>query len=207
MEPEVRHIAKTDYSKHRIVRSDGEVTIDGVYPEREPGFYMVRVRVPGGVVTIAQAKALAEFAYAYANGEWHVDTRANVEFHGVSEAKLLPFIEALEPVGLSTRGACGDSVRNIVTGSETASASIERIQAVVDRLTRMFAGNPAFETLPRKFKIAFYAADDRTCRRRKCRAWSPRPSTCTTSKAIARTARARGSNSYWKNWGCSACAT
>jgi sulfite reductase (ferredoxin) len=161
MEPDVRHVAKTDFSKHRVLRSNGEVTIDGVYPDREPGYYMVRVRVPGGVVTIAQAYALADFAYEYANGEWHVDTRANVEFHGVPEAKLLPFIEALEPIGLSTRGACGDSVRNIVTGSETASASIDRIQAVVDKLTRMFAGKPEFETLPRKFKIAFYAADDR----------------------------------------------
>lgn len=161
MEPEVRHIAKTDYSKHRVLRSNGEVTIDGVYPEREAGFYMVRVRVPGGLLTIAQAYALAEFAQHYANGEWHIDTRANVEFHGVPEAKLLAFIEAIETTGLSTRGACGDSVRNIVTGSETASASVARIQRVVETLTRMFAGKPEFETLPRKFKIAFYAADDR----------------------------------------------
>lgn len=161
MEPEVRHIAKTDYSKHRVLRSNGEVTIDGVYPEREAGFYMVRVRVPGGLLTIAQAYALAEFAQHYANGEWHIDTRANVEFHGVPEAKLLAFIEAIETTGLSTRGACGDSVRNIVTGSETASASVARIQHVVETLTRMFAGKPEFETLPRKFKIAFYAADDR----------------------------------------------
>ena len=161
MEPEIRHIAKTDFAKHRIVRSDGEVTIDGVYPEREAGIYMVRVRVAGGVLTLAQAFALADFAHEYANGEWHIDTRANVEFHGVTEARLLPFLERLETVGLTTRGACGDSVRNIVTGSETSSASIERINNLVERLTRMFAGNPAFETLPRKFKIAFYAHDDR----------------------------------------------
>jgi phosphoadenylyl-sulfate reductase (thioredoxin) len=161
MEPEVRHVAKTDYSKHRVLRGSGEVTIDGVYPEREAGLYMVRVRVPGGLLTIAQAYALAEFAHAYAKGEWHIDTRANVEFHGVPEARLLAFIEAIETTGLSTRGACGDSVRNIVTGSETASASVARIQRVVETLTRMFAGKPEFETLPRKFKIAFYAADDR----------------------------------------------
>ncbi|MCB9895705.1 MAG: phosphoadenylyl-sulfate reductase [Planctomycetes bacterium] len=161
MEPEVRHIAKTDLSKHRVLRSSGEVTIDGVYPERNPGTYMVRVRVPGGVLTIAQAYALADLGYEYAGGEWHVDTRANVEFHGVPEARLIQFVEAIETTGLSTRGACGDSVRNIVTGSESASASVTRVQRVVDDLTRMFAGKPEFETLPRKFKIAFYAADDR----------------------------------------------
>lgn len=161
METEVRHIPKTDLSKHRVLRSNGEVTIDGVYPEREQGIYMVRVRVPGGVLTIAQAYALADLAAEYANGEWHIDTRANVEFHGVKEAKLVAFIEAIETIGLTTRGACGDSVRNVVTGSETSSAGIARIQRVVDSLTRQFAGKPEFETLPRKFKIAFYAADDR----------------------------------------------
>lgn len=161
METEIRHIPKTDLSKHRVVRSDGEVTIDGVYPEREKGFYMVRVRVPSGVLTLAQAYALADFAYEYANGEWHVDTRANVEFHGVTESKLVPFIEAIETTGLTTRGACGDTVRNIVTGSETGSAGIVRVQNVVERLTKQFAGKPEFETLPRKFKIAFYASDDR----------------------------------------------
>ncbi|MCC6465697.1 MAG: phosphoadenylyl-sulfate reductase [Planctomycetes bacterium] len=161
MEPDVRHIAKTDWEKHRVVRSDGEVTIDGVYPEREKGSYMVRVRVPGGLVTFAQARALAAFASDYANGEWHVDTRANVEFHGAPEDKLLAFIEAIETTGLTTRGACGDSVRNIVLGSETTGAGGDRLQAVVDDLTRRFAGRPEFETLPRKFKAAFYAADDR----------------------------------------------
>lgn len=161
MEPEVRHIPKTDLSKHRVVRSDGEVTIDGVYPEREAGSYMVRVRVPGGALSIEQAYALGDYAEEFANGEWHIDTRANVEFHGVTEARLLPFIEAIETTGLTTRGACGDTVRNIVIGSETGSANLERIQRVVDGLTRRFAGKPEFEILPRKFKIAFYAADDR----------------------------------------------
>lgn len=161
METEIRHIPKTDYEKHRVVRSDGEVTIDGVYPERAKGHYMVRVRVPGGNMTTRQAHDLSRFADRYASGVWHVDTRANVEFHGIPEAGLLAFIEAIETTGLSTRGACGDSVRNIVTGSESASAGIGRINALVERLTRMFMGKPEFETLPRKFKIAFYALDDR----------------------------------------------
>ena len=161
MEPEVRHIPKTDLSKHRVLRSNGEVTIDGVYPEREQGIYMVRVRVPGGVLTLRQANALADLAAEYTNGEWHIDTRANIEFHGVTEAKLVAFVEAIETTGLTTRGACGDTVRNIVTGSETGSAGIARIQRVVDGLTRQFAGKPEFEILPRKFKVAFYAADDR----------------------------------------------
>lgn len=161
MEPEIRHLPKTDFEKHRIVRANGEVTIDGVYPEREKGFYMLRLRVPGGVLTLDQADALADFAHLYSGGEWHVDTRANIEFHAVPEASLLEFVEKVETIGLTTRGACGDSVRNIVLGSESAGASVDRIQQVVEAATRRFAGKPEFEVLPRKFKIAFYAADDR----------------------------------------------
>ncbi|MCL4731253.1 MAG: phosphoadenylyl-sulfate reductase [Planctomycetes bacterium] len=161
MEPELRHLPKTDFEKHRIVRSDGEVTIDGVYPEREKGFYMLRLRVPGGVLTLDQADALADFAHDYSGGEWHVDTRANIEFHAVPEARLLEFVEKVETIGLTTRGACGDSVRNIVLGSESTGPALDRIQQVVEAATRRFAGKPEFEVLPRKFKIAFYAADDR----------------------------------------------
>lgn len=161
MEPDVRHLPKTDFEKHRIVRSDGEVTIDGVYPEREKGLYMLRLRVPGGVLTLDQADALASFAHVYSGGEWHVDTRANIEFHAVPEARLIEFVEKIETIGLTTRGACGDSVRNIVLGSESAGASVDRIQQVVEEATGRFAGKPEFEVLPRKFKIAFYAADDR----------------------------------------------
>jgi len=161
MEPDIRHLPKTDFEKHRILRANGEVTIDGVYPEREKGFYMLRLRVPGGVLTLEQAFALADFAHLYSGGEWHVDTRANIEFHAVPEARLLEFVEKVETIGLTTRGACGDSVRNIVLGSESASASVDRIQRVVEAATERFAGKPEFEVLPRKFKIAFYAADDR----------------------------------------------
>ncbi|MHC4839736.1 MAG: phosphoadenylyl-sulfate reductase [Planctomycetota bacterium] len=161
MEPEIRHIAKTDFAKHRVVRSDGEVTIDGVYPTREDGYYMVRSRIPGGLVTIEQAEALARFADTYANGVWHIDTRANVEFHGVAESAVVPFVEEIEKTGLTTRGACGDSVRNIVVGSESNLRNGQKLQALVEGLTQQFAGIPQFETLPRKFKMAFYGADDR----------------------------------------------
>ncbi len=161
MEPEIRHLPKTDLEKHRILRASGEVTIDGVYPERERGLYMLRLRVPGGLLTLDQADSLADFAHAYSGGEWHVDTRANIEFHGVPEAKLLEFVDRVETIGLTTRGACGDSVRNIVLGSESASASVDCIQELVQSATLRFAGKPEFEVLPRKFKIAFYSADDR----------------------------------------------
>ena len=164
MEPEVRFSGKADYAKHLVQRSNGEITVDGLYPEKAPGQFMVRVRIPGGRVTLEQAARLADFAETYADGEWHVDTRENIELHGVAHEQVVPLVEAIETTGLTTRGSCGDTVRNIVVGSEAlvfdASGRALDLQSLAEKLSRRFAGNPQFETLPRKFKIGFFSADD-----------------------------------------------
>ncbi|MCC6574362.1 MAG: hypothetical protein IT462_11280, partial [Planctomycetes bacterium] len=163
MELEVRNQTTSDYSKHRVRRSSGEVTIDGLYAEKSAGKYMVRVRVTGGWLSFDQARALADLADKHATAEWHVDTRENVELHGVMEADILPLIESLERHGLTTRGACGDTVRNIVVGAEArrfANGGPDLYQ-LADELTARFAGKAEFETLPRKFKTALFSADDR----------------------------------------------
>lgn len=164
MEIETRFSGKEDYAKHLVRRSNGEVTVDGLYPEKAPGQFMVRVRIPGGRITLAQASALADFAEEHADGEWHVDTRENIEFHGVTTEHVVPLVEAIETIGLTTRGSCGDTVRNIVVGAEslvfdTTGRALD-LQSIAEKLSRRFAGNPEFETLPRKFKIGFFSADD-----------------------------------------------
>jgi sulfite reductase (ferredoxin) len=164
MEREQRFGGKEDYAKHLVKRSNGEVTVDGLYPEKAPGQFMVRVRIPGGRVTLAQARALADFSELYADGEWHVDTRENIELHGVTTENVVPLVEAIETVGLTTRGSCGDTVRNFVVGAEsllfdTTGRALD-LQSIAEKLSRRFAGNPEFETLPRKFKIGFFSADD-----------------------------------------------
>jgi sulfite reductase (ferredoxin) len=164
MDIETRFSGKEDYAKHLVRRSNGEVTVDGLYPEKAPGQFMVRVRIPGGRITLAQASALADFAEEHADGEWHVDTRENIEFHGVTTDHVVPLVEAIETIGLTTRGSCGDTVRNIVVGAEslvfdTTGRALD-LQSIAEKLSRRFAGNPEFETLPRKFKIGFFSADD-----------------------------------------------
>ncbi|CAG0992393.1 sulfite reductase (ferredoxin) [Planctomycetaceae bacterium] len=164
MEHDQRFSGKEDYAKHLVKRSNGEVTVDGLYPEKAPGQFMVRVRIPGGRITLTQASALADFAELYADGEWHVDTRENVELHGVTTENVVPLVEAIETVGLTTRGSCGDTVRNFVVGAEallfdTTGRALD-LQSLAEKLSRRFAGNPEFETLPRKFKIGFFSADD-----------------------------------------------
>ncbi len=164
MDYETRFSGKEDYARHLVRRSNGEVTVDGLYSEKAPGQYMVRVRIPGGRLTLDQAERLAEFADLYADGEWHVDTRENIEYHGVVHGAVLPLVEAVETIGLTTRGSCGDTVRNIVVGSEalvfdTTGRALD-LQSIAEKLSRRFAGKTAFETLPRKFKIGFFSADD-----------------------------------------------
>lgn len=164
MDIETRFSGKEDYAKHLVRRSNGEITVDGLYPEKAPGQYMVRVRIVGGRITLAQASALADFAEEYADGEWHVDTRENIELHGVTHENVVPLVEAIETIGLTTRGSCGDTVRNFVVGAEalhfdTTGRALD-LQSIAEKLSRRFAGNPEFETLPRKFKIGFFSADD-----------------------------------------------
>lgn len=158
MEPEVRNLLTSDFSKHRVRRSNGEVTIDGLYAEKSPGRFMVRVRVTGGRLGLDQALALADLADRHADGQWHADTRQNVELHGVPEADVVALLEALEQHGLTTRGACGDTVRNIVVGGEAGrfSRGGPDLYALADALTARFAGKPEFETLPRKFKAGLF---------------------------------------------------
>ncbi|MCK6439783.1 MAG: nitrite/sulfite reductase, partial [Planctomycetes bacterium] len=166
MEKTARFINETDFAAHRIVRTNGEITIDGLYPEKQAGRHMVRIRITGGRITLDQGYALADLAEQYADHEWHVDTRQNIELHGVKAENIIPLLEAIEAkAGLTTRGSCGDTVRNVIVGAEadrfSPNGKDRPLQAMADAITKYFAGNPEFETLPRKFKIAIYGLEDR----------------------------------------------
>jgi sulfite reductase (ferredoxin) len=163
MEPNERFIPAADFAKHRVIRSNGEITVDGLYPEKAPGRFMVRVRLVGGRIDLAAFRGLADLADRFADGEFHCDTRENIELHGVTAPNVVPLVEAIEAIGLTTRGSCGDTVRSIVVGGEAGSFAQGALDlhALAQALSRRFTGKPEFETLPRKFKIGLFSADDR----------------------------------------------
>jgi sulfite reductase beta subunit-like hemoprotein len=82
-------------------------------PRREQQDFMVRVRVPAGALSADQADRLALLADTYARGWCHLSTRQNVELHMVQVEDTPSVLDGLDGVGLSTRSACGDTIRNL----------------------------------------------------------------------------------------------
>jgi sulfite reductase beta subunit-like hemoprotein len=82
-------------------------------PRREQQDVMIRVRVPAGALSAEQAERLAQLADTYARGWCHLSTRQNVELHMVQVEDAPSVLQGLAGVGLSTRSACGETIRNL----------------------------------------------------------------------------------------------
>lgn len=85
----------------------------GVYGQRQPGFQMVRVKIPGGRLTADQFAALGRVAGQYGKGLAHVTTRQDIQYHYVKLEDVPQVLRELAETGLTTREACGNSVRNV----------------------------------------------------------------------------------------------
>ena len=96
----------------------------GVCAQRQDHLFMIRVRIPGGSLATAAARGLARVA-AHHGGSWlHVTTRQNVELHSVADREVPVVLDALGGYGLSTRSACGHTVRNVMS-SEDAGVGLD----------------------------------------------------------------------------------
>lgn len=130
--------------------------LNGVYAQRQPDYYMQRIKLPAGVISAEQAVKVAQIADRFARGMIHLTTRGSMELHWLTSEDLPLVARQLELVGLNGRGACGGAVRGVVCGSLSAGAN-SPLEAMVRRIHCHFTGNPRFETLPKKFKIAVEA--------------------------------------------------
>ena len=135
-----------------MLKSDQELRLYGVYRQDKDEHFMLRVKIPAGFLTSEQATKIAVISKQYSNGMLHLTSRGNVEFHWLRHENLEEIFTALADLGLTTRGACGGAVRGIAC-STTNSPRYPVLQAVAQKLNRHFSGNPAFEGLPKKFKI------------------------------------------------------
>ncbi|HZR25550.1 MAG TPA: nitrite/sulfite reductase [Vicinamibacterales bacterium] len=145
----------------------GEITPDqwrqfrlvrGTYGQRQDfDAQMLRVKIPQGVLAAEQLEALADVADRYSRGFGHITTRQNVQFHFVKLHDVEPAMERLAEAGLTTREACGNSVRNITGCPYAGVAHDERFDVTpyAEAMTRFLLRHPLSSTLPRKFKIAF----------------------------------------------------
>jgi sulfite reductase (ferredoxin) len=135
----------------------------GVYGQRQPDVQMIRVKLPFGGVTPEQMEAFADLAETYAPlRKGHITTRQNFQFHHVPLADAAKAIRMIGDSGLSTREACGNTVRN-VTGDPWAGVCDDEpfdITPYAAAYARYFVRHPVTQLMPRKFKTAFTASDE-----------------------------------------------
>lgn len=130
-------------------------------------YFMVRIRIPNGLLLSHQLRTIAEITERYARGIADLTVRQNIQLHWVTVEALPELLEALWRCGLNTMGACGDVTRN-VTGCPLAGVDVDEIcdaSSLALEATRLLAGNPDYYNLPRKFKISITG----------CRVWCSYP--------------------------------
>ncbi|MEM7142204.1 MAG: nitrite/sulfite reductase, partial [Actinomycetota bacterium] len=165
---------QADIDKFREVLAGyetGEVTEDvfrvfrltnGIYGQRQGGTnQMVRVKVPYGSMEPEQFEMIANLVERYSRGWAHITTRQNLQFHYVQLDQIPDVMQHLASVGLTTREACGDTVRN-VQGCHLAGACPHEnldITPWAEAAYQHFVRNPLGQRLPRKFKINFSGCD------------------------------------------------
>ena len=130
-------------------------------------YFMVRIRIPNGLLRSNQFRTIADLAEKYGFGVADLTVRQNIQLHWVTIETLPDVLDGLERCGLSSLASCGDVTRNI-TGCPLAGVDADEIcdaSPLVEQATHLLAGNPDFYNLPRKFKISVTG----------CRAWCTYP--------------------------------
>jgi sulfite reductase beta subunit-like hemoprotein len=152
---------------------NGELTADqwrafrlvrGTYGQRQTGdVQMIRVKIPQGILSAEQLVALADVAETWSpRGFGHITTRQNLQFHFIKLHDVPLAMRRLAEVGLTTREACGNAVRNITACPYAGVAPDEvfDVTPYAEALTRHLLRHPLSSTLPRKFKIAWEGCAD-----------------------------------------------
>lgn len=129
----------------------------GLYYQLDHTSYMQRIKVPGGALTVAQLNCLNDIADDYGRGVGHLTTRQDVQIHWVPLGEVGTMYQRLHEVGITTRGACADSVRNVTACPHTGLLASEPFDVgpYAQLINDYFLFNPLNTTLPRKFKISF----------------------------------------------------
>ena len=118
-------------------------------------YFMMRIGIPNGILNAKQLRAIGELTLKYARNLADITVRQAIQLHWLTIESLPGIVDALDAVGLSPRGACGDVVRN-VTGCPLAGVDADEAfdaSPVALEAARLLTANPDFYNLPRKFKI------------------------------------------------------
>jgi sulfite reductase beta subunit-like hemoprotein len=131
---------------------------NGVYGQRQGGTnQMVRIKLPAGTITPEQLELMAKLSTEYSRGWGHITTRQNIQFHFVELTKMPALLREIAEVGLTSREACGDTVRNVMACHLAGACPHEKLDVTpwAEATFRHFVRNPIGQRLPRKFKVNF----------------------------------------------------
>ncbi len=136
----------------------------GLYHDKPKiGTFMLRVKIPSGILEPAKLRAIGEVANRYGRGDAELTTRQCVQLHWLELSALPDVFAHLEAAGITSAGGCGDTVRNI-TGCPVSGLAADELfdsTPVVESATAEFYGNPAWANLPRKHKYSIASCADR----------------------------------------------
>ena len=170
---EVRQAIIDTYSKegvesmHAVPGEVERLKWAGVYPQKQGGnAFMVRIKVPGGVLSPEQARTIGQIAVDFAEGPEEnpvfgnnfldITTRQDIQLHWIKMEDIPEIWDRLEASGLTTVMACGDSARNVLCCPVSGLDGEEILDAypVAQAISDYFTGNREYANLPRKFKIS-----------------------------------------------------
>ncbi len=150
---------KIDSEKFRSLR-----LVRGIYGQRQEGVQMIRIKLPFGRVSTKQLRRIADISDEYASSTLHATTRQDIQIHYVSLDRTPELWTKLEKDEITTREACGNTVRN-VTASATAGVDPNEpfdVSPYAHETFRYFLRNPICQEMGRKFKIAFSSSEEDT---------------------------------------------
>ena len=119
-------------------------------------WFMMRIGIPNGIVSASQLRTIGEITRKYARNLADITVRQNIQLHWLTIESLPEVVDALDAIGLSPKGACGDVVRN-VTGCPLAGVAADELidaSPIARGIAHELTANPDFYNLPRKFKIS-----------------------------------------------------
>jgi sulfite reductase beta subunit-like hemoprotein len=146
-------VGEIDEDVFRVMRLN-----NGIYGQRQGGTnQMVRIKLPAGTITPEQLDLMGDLATEFSRGWGHITTRQNIQFHFVELRRIPDLLRRLAAVGLTSREACGDTVRNVMACHLAGACPYEHLDVTpwAEATYRHFVRNPLGQRLPRKFKVNF----------------------------------------------------
>jgi sulfite reductase (ferredoxin) len=143
-------ISEDDFRRFRLQH--------GAYGSRlQQNYSMVRIKIPSGEITPEQLEKIGTLSEAFSIGSAHVSTRQNIQLHWVQLEDVSEVMRGLVEVGLTTREACGNTIRNVMCSHFAGVCPDEEFDSTpyAKAIARFFLRNPVCQNLPRKFKINF----------------------------------------------------